>query len=66
MVFGKRYQKKLSVFPNDYFKLPFFEDTSKYGVELPEEIEAVLISDFDAHKFFEALTDAKKEVLFTR
>lgn len=36
MMFGKRYQKELGVFPNDYFQLQFFEDDSKYGVDMPE------------------------------
>jgi len=60
MMFGKRYQKELGVFPNDYFKLQFFEDTSKYGVTMPEELDAVLLSDFEAFEIFEALTDGKK------
>ena len=55
MMFGKRYQKELGVFPNDYFRLQFFEDTSKYGVEMPEELDAVLISDYDAFEIFETL-----------
>ncbi len=63
MMFGKRYQKELGIFPNDYFKLQFFEDTSKYGVAMPEELEAVLLSDFDAYEIFESLTDGKKRGL---
>ena len=61
MMFGKRYQKKLGLYPNDYFKLQFFEDDSKYGVEMPEELEAVLLSDFEAFEIFEALTDGANE-----
>lgn len=60
MMFGKRYQKQLGIFPNDYFQLQFFENTSKYGVEIPEELEAVLISDPIAYKMFESMTDGKK------
>jgi hypothetical protein len=63
MMFGKRYQKELGIFPNDYFQLQFFEDTSKYGVEMPEELEAVLHSDFDAYAIFESFTDGKKRGL---
>ena len=63
MMFGKRYQKELGVFPNDYFKLQFFKDTSKYGVEVPEEFEAVMISDYDAYQLFESLTDGRKRGL---
>lgn len=47
MMFGKRYQKELGVFPNYYFKLQFFKGTSKYGLDMPEELEAVLLSDYD-------------------
>lgn len=60
MMFSKAKQKELGVFPNDYFKLQFFEDTSKYGVEVPEEFEAVLLSDFDAFQIFEKLTKGKQ------
>lgn len=63
MMFGKRYQKELRLFPNDIFELQFFEDTSKYGVAIPEEFEAVLLSDYDAYQIFESLTDGKKRGL---
>ena len=60
MMFGKRYQKELGIFPNDYFQLQLFEDDSKYGVEMPEELDAVLLSDYDAFQIFEALTPGKQ------
>ena len=63
MMFGKRYQKELGIYPNDYFQLQFFEDDSKYGVEMPEELDAVLLSDYDAFQIFEALTDGAKRGL---
>ncbi|WP_394971257.1 YdeI/OmpD-associated family protein [uncultured Croceitalea sp.] len=63
MMFGKRYQKELGIFPNDYFKLQFFEDNSKYGVELPEEFEAVMLSDYEAYQIFESLTNGRKRGL---
>ncbi|WP_350285398.1 YdeI/OmpD-associated family protein [uncultured Croceitalea sp.] len=63
MMFGKRYQNELGLFPNDEFQLQFFEDTSKYGVEVPEEFEAVMVSDYDAHQIFETLTDGRKRGL---
>lgn len=59
MTFGKRYQKELGVFPNDYFELQLFEDTSRYGVEMPEELEVVLQGDPEALKIFESLTEGK-------
>lgn len=60
MMFGKRYQKELGIFPNDYFQLQLFEDDSKYGVEMPEELEAVFQSDFEAYQIFESFTPGKK------
>lgn len=60
MMFGKRYQKELGVFANDYFQIQFFEDDSKYGVEMPEELEAVLMSDPDAFQIFESFTPGKQ------
>lgn len=60
MMFSKRHQKELGIFMNDHFLLQFFEDDSKYGVEIPEELEAVLTSDKDANKIFQAFTAGKK------
>lgn len=60
MMFGQRYQKELGIFPNDYFKLQFFEDDSKYGVDMPEELDALLLSDHEAFKIFESFTEGKK------
>ena len=59
MTFGKRYQKELGVFPNDYFELQLFEDNSRYGVEMPEELEVVLQGDPEAHRIFESFTAGK-------
>ena len=61
--FGKRYQKELGVTKNDFFELQLFENTSKYGVEMPEEFQAVLDSDFEAYEAFERLTDGRKRSL---
>lgn len=58
--FGKRYQKELGVSRNDFFELQLYEDTSKYGVEMPEELQAVLETDMEAMAGFENLTDGKK------
>jgi hypothetical protein len=60
MMFSKQKQKELGIFPNDYFQLQFFEDDSKYGVEMPEELDAVLKSDNEAFEIFDAFTDGKK------
>ena len=61
--FGKRYQKELGVNRNDEFTLQISENQSKYGVEMPEEFQAVLDSDLLAFDGFELLTDGKKRSL---
>ena len=63
ITFGNRLQKELGVFPNDYFELRLKEDTSKYGVDMPEEMEAVLMSDPEALEHFESFTPGKKRSL---
>lgn len=60
MMFSKSKQKELGLLPNDYFQIQFFEDTSKYGVEVPEEFEAVLLSDYEAYQIFESFTKGKQ------
>lgn len=61
--FGKRYQKALGVFPTDFFELQLFENTTKYGVEVPESLQAVMDSDPEGFALFENLTDGKKRSL---
>lgn len=63
IMFSKNNQKALGLFPNDYFQLQFFEDTSKYGVEVPEEFEAVMLSDHEAYQIFESFTKGKQRGL---
>ena len=66
MMFSKNNQKDLGVFQNDYFEIQIFEDTSKYGVEMPEELDAVFLSDYDAFQIFESLTAGKKRsIIYT-
>lgn len=60
MMFSKTKQKKLNLDLGDKFTIQLFEDTSKYGVDFPEELEAVLMSDFDAYTIFENLTKGKQ------
>ena len=60
MSFGKRYQKELGVVLTDFFALQLYEDNSKYGVEMPEEFQAVLDSDPEAMEFFHKLTPGKQ------
>ena len=63
IMLNKSNQKKLGVLPNDYFKVQLLEDTSKYGVDLPEEFEAVMESDPEALKIFDSLSIGKKRGL---
>ncbi len=63
ITFNKANQKSIAIFPSDYFNVELFEDTSKYGVEMPEEFEAVLQSDPIGSDIFESLTDGKKRSL---
>lgn len=63
ITFNKQNQKKLGVFLNDYFAVTLHPDTSKYGVEMPEELEAVLQSDPEAQRIFESFTAGKKRGL---
>lgn len=61
--FGKRLQKEIGLDPKAAFELQLLEDTSKYGVEVPEEFEAVMESDPEAFEIFESFTDGKKRSL---
>ena len=64
--FSKAKQKELGIFMNDYFTLQVFEDTSKYGVEVSEELEAVLLSDYEAYTIFENLTPGRqRSIIYT-
>lgn len=66
LMFSKEKQKTLGIFVNDYFTLQLFEDQSKYGVEMPEELEAVFLSDHDAYTIFEGLTPGKqRSIIYT-
>lgn len=61
--FGKRYQKELGVFPTDFFEFQLFENTTTYGVEIPEAMKAVMESDPEGFSYFENLTDGRKRGL---
>lgn len=60
IMFGKRLQKQLGVLQNDYFEIQLFENTSKYGVQVPEELEEVFKFDSEAFEVFETLTIGKQ------
>lgn len=60
IMFSKEKQKNLGLHLNDYFDMQLFEDSSKYGVDMPEELDALLLSDYDAYQIFESLTKGKQ------
>ena len=60
MMFSKQKQKELNLSLGDEFKMQLFEDTSKYGVDVPEELEEVFLTDYEAFKIFETLTKGKQ------
>ncbi len=61
--FSKRYQKELGVFPSDFFEFQLFENTTTYGVEIPEALQAVMDSDSIGFSYFKKLTDGRKRGL---
>jgi uncharacterized protein YdeI (YjbR/CyaY-like superfamily) len=61
--FGKRNQKELGINPSDFFELQILEDTTTYGVTMPEELKVVLETDAKAFSLFRKLTDGKKRSL---
>ena len=60
MMFSKQKQKELNLSLGDEFEMQLFEDTSKYGVDVPEELEEVFLTDYEAFKIFETLTKGKQ------
>lgn len=60
MMLSKAKQKELGLSLGDEFTIQLFEDTSKYGVEVPEELEEVFLTDYEAYSIFESLTKGKQ------
>ncbi len=63
IMFSKNNQKLISLDPTAGFEICLLPDTSKYGVEVPEEFTAVLESDPMAAENFEKLSDGLKRSL---
>ena len=63
IMFSKKHQKTIGVSPTEPFEIRLSPDTSKYGVEVPEEFQAVLESDPEAFTHFEQLSDGLKRSL---
>ncbi|AGC78445.1 hypothetical protein LX97_02773 [Nonlabens dokdonensis] len=60
MMFSKANQKKLEVQQGDTIQVRMQEDTSKYQAPMTEELEAVLLSDYEAYEIFENLLPGKQ------
>ncbi|MBO6622174.1 MAG: YdeI/OmpD-associated family protein [Balneola sp.] len=59
-------KKRLKIFGanlGDEVSLELRHDQSKYGMEMPEELEALLEQDGDGARLFEALSDGKKRYI---
>ncbi|WP_299683480.1 YdeI/OmpD-associated family protein [uncultured Dokdonia sp.] len=61
--FGKRYQKELGIFPTDFFEFQLIENTTTYGVEIPNALKEVMESDPEGFSYFQKLTDGRKRGL---
>lgn len=60
LMFSKANRKLLDVDQGDTVNVKMQEDTSKYQAPMTEELEAVLLSDFEAYEIFETLTPGKQ------
>lgn len=58
--FSKAKRDELNICVGDMVTFQLFKDESKYGVEVPEALDAVLLSDYDAYSIFEKLTPGKQ------
>ena len=55
--------KEFGLAPGDEVSLELRHDYSKYGMEMPEELEALLEQDQQGAALFEALSDRKKRYI---
>ncbi|WP_124980668.1 YdeI/OmpD-associated family protein [Nonlabens xiamenensis] len=60
LMFSKAKRKELEVEPGDTINVQMKEDTSKYQAPMTEELEAVLLSDYEAYQIFEQLLPGKQ------
>ncbi|MGB5943513.1 MAG: YdeI/OmpD-associated family protein [Leeuwenhoekiella sp.] len=65
-IFSKSKQRELGLSAHQSFQLQLFEDTSKYGVEMPEEMEAVLLTYPLALERFDVLPEGfRRSLIYT-
>lgn len=66
LMFSKAKRKELGVETGDTLEIQMKEDTSKYQAPMTEELEAVLLSDFEAYEIFENLLPGKqRNIIFS-
>ena len=63
IMFSQQHQKTLNLPGGTNFTMQLSKDTSKYGVDMPEELQAVLDTDPIAFEIFESFTAGKKRGL---
>jgi hypothetical protein len=66
LMFSKAKQKEMGVQQGDTLHVEMTEDTSKYQAPMTEELEAVLLSDYEAYEIFESLLPGKqRNIIFS-
>ncbi len=63
LMLSKANRKILEVEQGDALSISMKEDTSKYQAPMTEELEAVLLSDYEAYKIFEGMLPGKQRNL---
>ncbi|BAO56078.1 YdeI/OmpD-associated family protein [Nonlabens marinus] len=63
LMFSKANKKLLAIEEGDNVHIDMQEDTSKYQAPMTEELEAVLLSDYEAYQIFESLLPGKQRNL---
>ena len=60
---NKENRTKLDIIPGDRISVRLDRDTSKYGLPMPEELQAVLDQDPMGDRLFHALTNGKQRTI---
>jgi hypothetical protein len=63
IIINKKKMKRFDIELGEAVSLTLRHDNSKYGMEMPEELEVLLEQDPEGAKLFEALSDGKKRYI---
>jgi hypothetical protein len=63
ILLNKKNRDKLRVGIDDEIEVELQKDTSEFGMEMPEELEVLLIQDEDGNDIFQKLTKGKQRTL---